>query len=113
VSVILQTSNTILMSIGMSIYFQWKLGLAMTTLVPVVLLSFYYQTRVIMGQDNVEKKALERSAKVKPSLHERFRRPVLPCVFKMSIVCRKSHDLSQFKLKLRWLLKTHPRLKSD
>ena len=47
----------------MSIYFQWKLGLAMTTFVPVVLVSFYYQTKIIMGQDTVEKKAFEKSAK--------------------------------------------------
>ena len=51
----------------MSIYFQWNLGLAMTTFVPVVLVSFYYQTRIIMGQDTVEKKAFENSAKVNRS----------------------------------------------
>ena len=48
----------------MSIYYEWKLGLAMCTFVPVVLVSFYYLTKIIMGQDTVEVKAFEASAKV-------------------------------------------------
>ena len=64
IGVILQSINTILISIGMSIYYEWKLGLAMCTFVPVVLVSFYYLTKFIMGQDTVEVKAFEASAKV-------------------------------------------------
>ena len=64
IRVILQSINTILISIGMSIYYEWKLGLAMCTFVPVVLVSFYYLTKIIMGQDTVEVKAFEASAKV-------------------------------------------------
>ena len=64
IGVILQSINTIAISIGLSIYYQWKLGLSISCFVPIVLVSFYMQTRIIMGQDTIEKKAFEASAKV-------------------------------------------------
>jgi hypothetical protein len=65
IGVILQSINTLVISIGLSIFYQWKLGLSISTFVPLVLVSFYFQTKIVMGQDTIEKSAFEASAKVK------------------------------------------------
>ena len=51
-------------SIALSLYYQWKLGLVTSIFIPLVLVAIYFQTKIIMGHDTVEKDAFEKSAKV-------------------------------------------------
>ncbi len=53
-----------MISISLSLYYQWKLGLVTSLFVPLVLVAIYWETKIVSGQDTVEKEALEASAKV-------------------------------------------------
>lgn len=61
---VLQSIFTIAISCGLALYYEWKLGLVTMCFIPFVLMAMYAQTKILMGQDTVEKKALEKSSKV-------------------------------------------------
>jgi ATP-binding cassette subfamily B (MDR/TAP) protein 1 len=48
----------------LALYFQWKLGLVALCFVPLLLVSTYFQAKIIMGQSALEREALQKSAKV-------------------------------------------------
>ena len=62
---ILQSVNTLFISIGLSIYYQWKLGLVTSLTIPVVLVAIYYETKIVSGNDTIEKGAFEKATKVR------------------------------------------------
>ena len=53
-----------MLAISAGIYHEWKLGLVGALFVPVVLVGSTAQAKIIASQDNLEKDALETSAKV-------------------------------------------------
>ena len=61
---IVQAIFTIVLAISAGIYHEWKLGLVGALFVPVVLVGSTAQAKIIASQDNLEKDALETSAKV-------------------------------------------------
>ena len=61
---ILQSVFTLVISIALAMYYEWKLGLVTAVFMPLVLIGIYFQMKVVMGQDSVEVKALAKSAKV-------------------------------------------------
>ncbi|XP_040579247.1 ATP-dependent translocase ABCB1 isoform X1 [Lepeophtheirus salmonis] len=61
---IIQVTLTILMSISAALYFNIKLGLVGTLFVPFVLIGAWFQGKIITSQDNLEKDALSRSARI-------------------------------------------------
>ena len=52
-----------MLAICAGIYHEWKLGLVGALFVPVVLIGSKAQAKIISSQDNLEKEALETSAK--------------------------------------------------
>ena len=66
---IVQAIFTIVLAISAGIYHEWKLGLVGALFVPVVLVGSTAQAKIISSQDNLEKDALETSAKVGQSLY--------------------------------------------
>jgi hypothetical protein len=46
------------------LYYNWKLGLVAAAFVPLVLVSTYFQFKIIFGQAIVEKDQIEKSSKV-------------------------------------------------
>ena len=64
IGVVLQTVTSLGASFFLAVYYQWKLALVTGVFIPLVLLSTYLQAKIIMGQDALEKEALEQSAKI-------------------------------------------------
>ena len=54
-----------MLAISAGIYHEWKLGMVGALFVPVVLVGSTAQAKIIASQDNLEKDALETSAKVR------------------------------------------------
>ena len=61
---ILQSVFTIVLAVCGGIYYEWRLGLAGASYVPMLLLSSTFHAKIIASHDNIEKEALARSAKV-------------------------------------------------
>ena len=61
----MQSVFTIVIAIGLAMYYEWKLGLVTACFMPLVLIGIYFQMKVVMGQDSVETQALAASAKVR------------------------------------------------
>lgn len=51
-------------SIVLALYYQWKLGLVALAFVPFLLVSTYFQAKIIMGQSALEREGLQKSSKV-------------------------------------------------
>ena len=64
IGVLFQALTTMIASIVLSLYFQWKLGLVAMTFVPLLLVATYFQAKIIMGQSALERDGLQKSAKV-------------------------------------------------
>nr|QST14979.1 ABCB1-1 protein [Diaphanosoma celebensis] len=64
VGLVFQATATLIVSIILALYYQWKLGLVTLVFVPLLLVATYMQAKIIMGQNALEKKGLEKSAKV-------------------------------------------------
>jgi hypothetical protein len=60
------------LAICAGIYHEWKLGLVGALFVPVVLIGSKAQAKIISSQENLEKEALETSAKVLFSELDKF-----------------------------------------
>ena len=56
-------------SLSLSFYYEWKLGLAVTAFVPLILLLKFAEIKVFHGQDNVEQEAFSDSTKVRTQNH--------------------------------------------
>ena len=64
IGLVFQALSTLIVSVGLALYYQWKLGLVTLVFVPLLLVATYMQAKIIMGQNALEKKALEKSAKL-------------------------------------------------
>ena len=64
IGVLFQAISTMASSIILSLYYEWKLGLTAMTFVPLLLVSYYLQARVIMGQTAMELDGLQKSSRV-------------------------------------------------
>ena len=62
VGTITQGIFTLGISLGISLYYSWKLGLVCSLFVPMLIIGMYFQMKIIMGHESVEKKAFESSA---------------------------------------------------
>lgn len=69
VGLILQSISTLVLSIGIAMWYEWRLGFVALCFTPVLLLSIYFQV-ILMRQENMgSAKALEKSTKVRFSIH--------------------------------------------
>jgi len=50
--------------VGLGLYYNWKLGLVCTALFPLLLLGTFFEMKITLGVDTVEKSAFEASAKL-------------------------------------------------
>ncbi|KAK7086307.1 tRNA N6-adenosine threonylcarbamoyltransferase [Halocaridina rubra] len=64
VGTIVQAIATLGLSIGLSLYYDWRLGLICTPFIPLTLVAVYLQSKILMGQSVTESKALEKAGKV-------------------------------------------------
>nr|CAG4650007.1 EOG090X02PU [Sida crystallina] len=64
IGLVLQATSTLIVSVCLALYYQWKLGLVTLVFVPLLLIATYMQAKIIMGQNAMEKDGLEKSAKV-------------------------------------------------
>lgn len=64
VGAILHASFTLILSVLTSLALEWRLGLVGCAFVPLVLLATFFQSKIVMGHDNVEKKALGQANKL-------------------------------------------------
>ena len=64
VGAILHASFTLILSIITSLALEWRLGLVGCAFVPLVLIATFAQSKIVMGHDNVEKKALGKANKL-------------------------------------------------
>ena len=69
---ILQSVFTIVLAVCGGIYYEWRLGLAGASYVPMLLLSSTFHAKIIASHDNIEKEALARSAKVSSRFYSVF-----------------------------------------
>ncbi|XP_071520197.1 ATP-dependent translocase ABCB1-like [Panulirus ornatus] len=64
VGTIVQAITTLGISIVLSLYYDWRLGLLMVPFVPFVLLAVYLQSKILMGQSVTESKTLDQAGKI-------------------------------------------------
>lgn len=64
VGAILHAVFTLLISITTSLVLEWRLGLVGCAFVPLVLIGTFAQSKIIIGHDNLEKKALQKASKL-------------------------------------------------
>jgi len=64
VGAILHALFTLLISITTSLVLEWRLGLVGCAFVPLVLIGTFAQSKIIIGHDNLEKKALQKASKL-------------------------------------------------
>lgn len=62
VGTILQGVFTLVIALCVSLYYSWKLALVCSLFVPLLLVGIYFQMKVIMGHESIEKTAFEKSA---------------------------------------------------
>ncbi|KRT85664.1 AAA protein [Oryctes borbonicus] len=60
----LNAISTILIATGLSLYFEWRLALVALTIVPVILLGTYFETKFSQMDNYGSKNAIENAAKV-------------------------------------------------
>ncbi|CAG0912522.1 unnamed protein product [Notodromas monacha] len=63
VGTVTQSLASVGSGIGLSLYYSWKLGLVVIAFVPFVVISTYYQSKIVFGQNILEKEQLEKSSK--------------------------------------------------
>ena len=64
VGAILHSVFTLLISVTTSLVLEWRLGLVGCAFVPLVLIGTFAQHKILVGHDNVEKKALQQASKL-------------------------------------------------
>lgn len=65
IGLILQSISTLILSVGIAMWYEWRLGFVALCFTPVLLLSIYFQV-ILMRQENMgSAKALEKSTKVR------------------------------------------------
>ena len=68
IGIIVQSYSTIVLSIAMSIYYEWRLGLVGTSFIPLILVTRYLQSLMYRRETLSYHKGLESSTKVSISL---------------------------------------------
>lgn len=72
IGLILQSIATLILSIGIAMWYEWRLGLVGLAFTPFLLLSMYFQV-ILMRQENMgTAKALGKSTKVSESIKFSF-----------------------------------------
>lgn len=56
--------STLFISIGLAIYYDWRLGLVTSIFTPILIVSLLFQTRLMTKDSGVKSEAFEKSAKV-------------------------------------------------
>ncbi|KAG7166971.1 ATP-dependent translocase ABCB1-like [Homarus americanus] len=64
VGTIMQAITTLGVSIILSLYFDWRLGLVTFPFIPFVLIAVYLQSKILMGQSVTELKTLQEAGKI-------------------------------------------------
>ncbi len=64
IGLILEAVSTMTACVILSLYYEWRLGLAAMCFVPPLMLSTYYHHKIILGQSTLERDGLQKSAKV-------------------------------------------------
>ncbi|CAG9855746.1 unnamed protein product [Phyllotreta striolata] len=64
VGTILQSLATLGLAIGLSIYYQWKLGLVTAAFVPLIIFAIFVERRNTSGQNDIRDKSLQNSTKL-------------------------------------------------
>ena len=91
---ILQSVFTIVLAVCGGIYYEWRLGLAGASYVPMLLLSSTFHAKIIASHDNIEKEALARSAKVSSRFYSVFFSFFLHFLFFFSVGYWGHHEYS-------------------
>ena len=61
--------STLSAGIIISVIYNWKLGLVIMCFIPLVIISTYFQMKILGGQVNKDKKSHEEAAKVSALLN--------------------------------------------
>ncbi|XP_057672647.1 ATP-dependent translocase ABCB1-like [Diorhabda carinulata] len=64
VGTILQSISTFCLAIGLSMYYEWKLGLVTAAFTPIILVAMFFERRNTSGQSDSRDKALQTSTRV-------------------------------------------------
>lgn len=64
IGTIMQSLSTLGLAIGLSMYYEWKLGLVCLAFAPFILLAIFTQQRVMRGENEKYHSSLEKSTKV-------------------------------------------------
>lgn len=64
IGTIFQSLSTIGLAMGLSMYYEWKLGLVCLAFTPFILLAVFTQQRLMRGENENYHSALEKSTKV-------------------------------------------------
>lgn len=62
--IVTQALFTLIIAVGIGLYFSWKLGLVVTILVPFLTIGIFLQAKIFAGHDTVKTEAFEESAKL-------------------------------------------------
>ncbi len=62
--IFLSCASGLFIAVGLGLYYNWKLGLVCTALFPLLLLGTFFEMKITLGVDTVEKSAFEASAKL-------------------------------------------------
>lgn len=64
IGVILQAMSTLVLGIGLSMYYTWKMTLVSVVSIPLVLGAVFFEARVMSGQGMQEKKKMEEATRI-------------------------------------------------
>ncbi|XP_060519433.1 ATP-dependent translocase ABCB1-like isoform X2 [Cylas formicarius] len=64
VGIIMNSIATLLLSLGLSMYYQWKLGLVALSFFPVIIVATFFQSRNMKGNNDDFKNSLQSSTKI-------------------------------------------------
>lgn len=64
VGTVLQSIATLFLAIGLSMYYQWKLGLVTVAFSPFIIITVFIERRNTAGLNDVRDRALQNSTKV-------------------------------------------------
>lgn len=64
IGTILQSIATLLLSVGLSMYYEWRLGLVAMVFTPFILVAIFFQQRLMNVENQGRHASLERSTKV-------------------------------------------------
>ncbi|KAK5639991.1 hypothetical protein RI129_010802 [Pyrocoelia pectoralis] len=64
IGTIFQSISTLVLSVGISMYYEWRLGLVAMTFTPFILLAIFFEGRLVRSENQSRHKTLERSTKI-------------------------------------------------